>query len=57
MLLALSLVCAFAACSKTNSDDASDDTKKELKDVTKEYKILEKKSVTDIFIEDITQFI
>lgn len=34
LLLALSLVCAFAACSKTNSDDASDDTTKELKDVT-----------------------
>ena len=34
LLLALSLVCAFAACSKTNSDDASDDTKKELKDVS-----------------------
>ncbi len=34
-----------------------DKIKKELKDVTKEYKILEKKSVTDIFIEDITQFI
>lgn len=34
LLLALSLVCAFAACSKANSDDASDDTKKELKDVT-----------------------
>ena len=34
LLLAISLVCAFAACSKTNSDDASDDTTKELKDVT-----------------------
>ena len=34
LFLALSLVCAFAACSKTNSDDASDDTTKELKDVT-----------------------
>ena len=34
LLLALSLVCAFAACSKANSDDASDDTTKELKDVT-----------------------
>lgn len=34
LLLALSLVCAFAACSKTNSDDASDDTTKESKDVT-----------------------
>lgn len=34
LLIALSLVCAFAACSKTNSDDASDDTTKELKDVT-----------------------
>lgn len=34
LLLALSLVCAFVACSKTNSDDASDDTTKELKDVT-----------------------
>lgn len=34
LLLALSLVCAFAACSKINSDDASDDTTKELKDVT-----------------------
>lgn len=34
LLLALSLVCAFAACSKTNSDDASDDTTKELKNVT-----------------------
>lgn len=34
LLLVLSLVCAFAACSKTNSDDASDDTTKELKDVT-----------------------
>lgn len=34
LLLALSLVCAFAACSKTNSDDASYDTTKELKDVT-----------------------
>lgn len=34
LLLALSLVCAFAACAKTNSDDASDDTTKELKDVT-----------------------
>lgn len=28
LLLALSLVCAFAACAKTNSDDASDDTTK-----------------------------
>lgn len=34
LLLALSLVCVFAACSKANSDDASDDTTKELKDVT-----------------------
>lgn len=34
LLLALSLVCAFAACSKANSDDASDDTTKKLKDVT-----------------------
>ena len=34
LLLALSLVCAFAACAKTNSDDASDDTTKKLKDVT-----------------------
>ena len=36
VLLAISLVCAFAACSKSNSDtnSSSDDTKTELKDVT-----------------------